>query len=103
MDITNLGAVSSDYLNTYARRAALVKPENETFSSILDGAMKSLEETNALQNTAQGEEIRFAMGESENTHDLLIAAAKASVALQYTVAVRDRLIEGYNQIMQMQV
>ena len=65
--------------------------------------MDSLEETNDLQNTAEAEEIRFAMGESENTHDLLIAESKANIALQYTVAVRDKLIEGYRELMQMSV
>jgi len=34
---------------------------------------------------------------------LLIAQTKATVALQYTVAVRDKLIESYREIMQMQI
>ncbi|HAV00984.1 MAG TPA: flagellar hook-basal body complex protein FliE, partial [Lachnospiraceae bacterium] len=44
-----------------------------------------------------------AMGISENTHDLSIAAAKASTALSYTVALRDRFIEAYRELMQIQV
>ncbi|MCM1282100.1 MAG: flagellar hook-basal body complex protein FliE [Muribaculaceae bacterium] len=103
MDIANLTGITSDYLNTFAKRNSLVETDDETFSSVLESMMSSLEETNTLQNRAEAEEIRFAMGEAENTHDLLIAASKANIALQYTVAVRDRLIEGYNQIMQMQV
>ena len=49
------------------------------------------------------EEIRFALGESDNTHDLLIAETKANIALQYTVAVRDKLVDGYKELMQMSV
>ena len=43
------------------------------------------------------------MGESENTHDLTIAMQKASTSLQYTIAVRDKIVEAYNTIMQMQI
>ena len=60
-------------------------------------------ETNSLQNKAEEEEIQFALGESENTHDLLIAQTKATVALQYTVAVRDKMIDAYKELMQMSV
>ncbi len=47
--------------------------------------------------------IQFAMGQSENTHDLLIAQSKANIALQYTVSVKDKVIEAYREIMQMQI
>ena len=47
--------------------------------------------------------IQFAMGQSENTHDLLVAQSKANIALQYTVAVKDKLQEAYREIMQMQI
>lgn len=103
MDISALSGISSDYLEIYARNSDRVKTGDESFGSILSSMMESLGETNALQNKAEAEEIRFAMGESENTHDLLIAEAKANVALQYTAAVRDRLIDGYKELMQMSV
>ncbi len=77
--------------------------ESEQFSSVLDAAMGLVKETNALQNARQNEVIRFELGLSDNTHDLMIAQQKAAVALQYTTAVRDRFIEGYNTIMNMQI
>jgi flagellar hook-basal body complex protein FliE len=33
----------------------------------------------------------------------MIALQKASVALQYTVAVRDKFLDAYKEIMQMQI
>ena len=101
MDITQLSGVSSDYLNTFAKKEALVPGDDDSFSAVLSTAMKSV--TNDLQNTAESEEVRFALGEAENPHDLLIAETKANVALQYTVAVRDKLIDGYKEIMQMSI
>jgi flagellar hook-basal body complex protein FliE len=75
----------------------------EGFQSMLDSVMTLLEDTNALQKAANREQTAFALGETDNTHDLMIAEQKANVALQYTVAVRDRVLEAYQTIMQMQV
>ena len=73
------------------------------FSSILDSMLNSVNETNTLQNQAEAAAIQFALGESDNTHDLLIAQTKANTALQYTVAVRDKIIDAYKQLMQMSI
>ena len=60
-------------------------------------------ETNSLLKKQEEEEIKFALGISENTHDLAIAAAKANTALSYTVALRDKFLEAYKELMQIQV
>jgi flagellar hook-basal body complex protein FliE len=104
MDISTLTGITSDYLNTFAKQTNLVTDEDDdSFSSVLSAALESVSETNDLQNTAESEEIKFALGEADNTHDLLIAETKANVALQYTVAVRDKLVDGYKEIMQMSI
>ena len=58
---------------------------------------------NKLQNDASAQAISFALGETDNVHDLLIAEQKANLALQYTVAIRNQFISGYNTIMNMQI
>lgn len=77
--------------------------DGELFSSILNSAISNLKTTNDYLTGAQEAEISFALGENENTHDLAIAIQKASTALQYTVAVRDKMLEAYNTIMQIQI
>lgn len=107
MDISNiqsaLHSVQNSTLNNSAFLSGASEKESEDFSSIFNSMLDSLNETNNLHNKAEEEEIRFALGESENTHDLLIAQTKATVALQYTVAVRDKMLEAYKEIMQMQI
>ena len=75
----------------------------KSFSTVFDSVMGLVDETNTLQNQAEASAIQFALGESDNMHDLLVAQTKANTALQYTVAVRDKMIEAYQQIMQMQI
>ncbi len=103
MDISALNGVSPIYSDIYTQKTSTDDNKTNSFDSILSAMMQSVDETNDLQNKAESEEIRFALGESDNTHDLLIAETKANIALQYTVAVRDKLVDGYKELMQMSV
>lgn len=79
------------------------KTEGTLFGAFLNSAIDNIKTTNEYLSRAEDEEIKFAMGETENAHDLTIALQKASTALQYTVAVRDRLLDAYKELMQMQI
>ncbi len=73
------------------------------FDAVLNTAIDNIKTTNSYLSDAENEEIKFALGETDSTHDLMIALQKASTALQYTVAIRDRLLDAYKEIMQMQI
>lgn len=103
MDITTLSSISSDYLDSYAKSLQLTPAEDDSFSTVLSAAMGALNETNDLVNKEREEIVRFALGQAENTHDLLIAEAKAATAMQYTVAVKDGIVDAYKELMQMQI
>ena len=105
MDITKLMNVGSRAIADAADKASTNtgRTEDSSFSSMFNAALSNLSETNSLPNKQDEEEIKFALGITENTHDLSIAAAKASTALSYTVALRDKFIEAYKEIMQMQI
>ena len=104
MDISSLMGVSSaDFMNTVTQNTLLTQNTSEDFDSVLASAMNMLNETNDLQNDAESAKIQFALGEAENPLDMQIAAAKASEALQYTVAIRDKMLDAYKEIMNMQI
>lgn len=104
MDISALtSATSVDYLSAVTQNTLLAEDTGENFDSVLASAMNMLTETNELQNDAQSAKIQFALGEADNPHDMQIAAAKATEALQYTVAIRDKMLDAYKEIMNMQI
>lgn len=78
------------------------KEDENLFGDIFASAVNSINTTNGYLSQAENEEIRLALGETNNTHDLGVALQKASTALQYTVAIRDRFLEAYKEIMNMQ-
>jgi len=105
MDISSLLNISSPAIQEAARSASTsrVNEGDESFSSLFQSALSNINETNSLLNQQEEEEIKFALGITDSTHDLSIAMAKAETALSYTVALRDKFLESYRQIMQLQI
>lgn len=79
------------------------KTDGTMFESLLNTAIDNINTTNSYLSDWENEEIKFALGETENTHDLTIALQKASAALQYTVAIRDKVLASYKELMQIQI
>ena len=96
-DLTKTGLLSDDLISDTA------KTDGTMFDAFLDTAISNIQNTNTLLSNYENEEMRWALGETENTHDLTIALQKASTALQYTVAIRDKVLEAYQTIMNMQI
>ncbi|KMJ55595.1 flagellar hook-basal body protein FliE [Bacillus sp. LL01] len=71
-----------------------------TFKKALTEAVQNV---NELQNVSALKTEQLARGEITNLHDVMITGQKASVALQATVEVRNKVIESYQEIMRMQV
>jgi len=104
MDISSLLNVSSSAVAEAATKASTKGIQtDESFTSMFNSMLSNLGETNSLLKAEEEEEMKFALGISENTHDLSIAAAKASTALSYTVALRDRFMDAYKELMQIQI
>lgn len=106
MDVSGMTGVSSAeaaFLAAEKQFSVAAQENEEDFQTVFQSALGMVEEANDLHNDAESAMIQFAMGQSENTHDLLIAQSKANIALQYTVAVKDKLLESYREIMQMQI
>lgn len=78
------------------------KSSNVSFETLFESAMGLIKETDSLSNKAEEEEIKFAMGTSDSIVDLQAAQKKASLSLQYTVAVRNAVLDAYKELMNLQ-
>ena len=104
-EILSISDLATQYVNEALSSGTKIEENNneDVFSSILSSAMQMVKETNDLSNAANAEQMNFALGYSDNTHDLAIAQQKAALSLQYTVAVKNKVIEAYKEIMNMQI
>lgn len=68
-------------------------------SNLFNLILSGLKETNKLENNADKLTEDLALGKLENIHDLMIAAEKAEVALNFTMAIRNQALRAYSEIM----
>jgi flagellar hook-basal body complex protein FliE len=66
---------------------------------VLDG----LDKLDGVQRNADTLAVQAATGKLENLHDYTIAATQAQVTTQVTVAIRNKAVEAFSEIMRMQV
>ncbi|NMB26161.1 MAG: flagellar hook-basal body complex protein FliE [Firmicutes bacterium] len=75
--------------------------QNVGFAEVLRGMLDS---ANDLQKHSDEVAEAFVIGrDSVEIHDVVLAAEKARLALDLTVAVRNKLVEAYQEIMRMQI
>lgn len=70
------------------------------FAEMLHNA---LGEVNRAQLDSQKADQMLAQGKLANVHDAVIAAEKASLTLEMTVQLRNKILEAYQEIMRMNV
>ncbi|WP_416145159.1 flagellar hook-basal body complex protein FliE [Planococcus koreensis] len=78
------------------------KPENKV-GGFGDMLKKSLEDVNAAQNNSDKLTGQLVTGEVKDVHEVMIASQKASLSLQMTVQVRNKVVEAYQEVMRMQL
>ena len=111
MDLTSaVNSLSSDYVSKITdamKQSVTINNGNgdnsDSFDSVYNAVSGLLGSTNTYIQNAQQAEIDFALGNLTNTHELGVAQQKANLALQYTVSIRDKALEAYNTIMNMQI
>ncbi len=81
---------------TATRPAAAAPSSGSTFQQALDGIGDSLAEADLMSQ-------QVATGEIADLGHLTAAAAKAELAVELTVAFRDRAVDAFHQIMRMQI
>lgn len=72
----------------------------ESFGATLKDAAR---EVNGLQIQADKLAQKMATGDIEDVHQAMIAMQKASLAMQFTVQVRNKIIDAYQEIMRTQI
>lgn len=111
MDLTSaISNLGNDYVSkitqamTASTDTSSKKAGNvDSFDSIYNAVSSMVNSTNSYIQQAEQAEIDFALGKMTNTHELGVYQQQANVALQFTVAVRDKALEAYKEIMNMSI
>lgn len=71
--------------------------------SFLEYLNSAIESVDQLQKEASAGAQKMALGDEEYLHNTVLAYEKASLALQLTLEIRNRIIEAYQEIMRIQM
>lgn len=97
--LAGIGAIGSPG-RTRQALAAAGPDEDKTFGQAIAGAIDSL---NASHNRADGLALQAATGDLTDVHEYTIAATEAQLMTELTVAVRDKAVAAFNDIMRMPI
>ncbi|GKW46556.1 flagellar hook-basal body complex protein FliE [Planococcus sp. NCCP-2050] len=88
----------------FIQNQSIAKPQTENKTEGFSEIFKNqLEEVNKLQNTSDKLTNQLVTGEVEDVSQVMVAAQKASLSLQLTVQVRNKVVEAYQEVMRMQL
>lgn len=76
------------------------KPTETSFSDVINDAINKV---NDLQIESSKKTGDFISGATDDIHSVVIAGSKADLALQMTIQVRNKVMEAYKEIMNMQM
>lgn len=106
----DISAISSALTEIQGKKNAMtatgtqsVAEGNNAFSAIFDQMLNLVGETDSLAADAEAAEINFSLGNADSTHEVTVAQQKALVSLQYTVAIKNALMDAYREIMNIQI
>lgn len=93
MNINNINTISPNLNKTESKSG-----ENGDlgFKEIFQDAIKNVEETEAV---TQMDAYNLSIGNMDDMHNMIINAAKADVALQTMVQLRNKLLDAYSEVM----
>lgn len=103
MTIPAIGALS---IEPYAHLESLPSLSPQSTAQPADFAQwlgEQIGDVNTQINQSQTQLVQLATGENGNLHQVMLELEKAKLAFQLTLQVRNKVLEGYQDIMRMQI
>ena len=99
VSISRVGTTGTD--NQLTRGVG--SPDSTGTASFREVLEKSLGEVNDLQHVAEEKIQKFATGEVTDLREVMVAAEEANLAFQFTLEIRNKIVEAYQEISRLQV
>ncbi|BFG79455.1 flagellar hook-basal body complex protein FliE [Paraburkholderia terrae] len=99
MNVTEIGAIQGNPVMPLWN-ASRAQGMPESFGSMLVGGLADVDRAVQSANAAVAD---FALGNDVPPHQVMLALEDARLQLQFALQVRSRLVEGYQELMRMQL
>ena len=99
MEISQINSLISS-LNSTTGSSNSNATTGSSFTDILSDAIGSAQDS---ESSVQAENTALLTGETDDLHTPIIEAQKAELSLSLAIQIRNKVVDAYNQVMNMQV
>ncbi|SDI72463.1 flagellar hook-basal body complex protein FliE [Paraburkholderia phenazinium] len=99
MNVAEISAAQSAFLAP-TWQSSLAQHPQQGFGEMLVSGAQQVDTSVAAANSAV---LDFALGKAVPPHQVMMALEDARLSLQFALQVRSRLVEGYQELMRMQL
>jgi flagellar hook-basal body complex protein FliE len=98
--VREISPLQGPHLQRGAELPGAGKPQGPSFADVLK---ESLEQVNALQAQKTEKIQDLVTGKANSVEEVMVAVEEANLAFEFTMQVRNKLVEAYNELLRMQV
>ncbi|HHY23658.1 MAG TPA: flagellar hook-basal body complex protein FliE [Clostridiaceae bacterium] len=99
----NTNSINAAIMNNQFLKTSNIRSKEQDIKGFACYLNNAISKTNEMIIQADNISNQFAAGKTDDIHKVLIAVEKADIALQFTLQVRNKIIDAYNEIMRMQI
>jgi len=103
MSIGNIQNANNSIISSISGSQSSQTNLTGTVQNIAASFSDYLDELSAQENQSDDLLKRLAAGEDVDLHDLMIASTETDVSFRVAMAIRDKLVEAYKEVMRMTV
>ncbi|EOC99310.1 flagellar hook-basal body complex protein FliE [Caldisalinibacter kiritimatiensis] len=100
MSINNIQGIN---FNKALNNIENISNQEKNKSDFGDYLFQELDKVKSLQVEANNYNRMLSTGKINNIHEVMIATEKANIALQFTLSIRNKVIDAYKEITRMQI
>lgn len=87
-------------INKIEQKQQVEQNNQNQFKNILKNA---LEKVSKVENEANVQQQLLINGKTEDLHQVMLAAQKATITIETAVQIQQKVIDAYNEVMRMQI
>ncbi|MCK6257008.1 flagellar hook-basal body complex protein FliE [Fictibacillus sp. KIGAM418] len=100
MNTINVTSAAGLVKNAYSAGKQTPADAQKSFAGMLNHMLHKVNDSQTASNTATE---NLVIGKTTDLHQVMIAAEKASLTLQTTLEIRNKVIEAYQEVMRTQM
>lgn len=99
----SINPISASFLERLSESPAASKPQDTSSNSFSDFLEQALETASEMDAADKASALELLSGQAEDLSKLMLDAQKAEITLNLAIQLRNKVLDAYKEIMNMQI